>query len=513
MLSNAVMRHPSGHTVLPTLAELFLALDERGVRYCHWKSNQHLGASLAGETDLDLLVDRQDVQALASVLAATSFKRFHSVAARAYPGIESYLGLDSGTGTLLHLHVHYQLTLGETDLKGYRLPWERQLLARRIRDEPTGIHVADPDMELLLLVLRAALKARHRDYLRQWLGRTCWSGAAAREFRWLVERACPDRLEECARALIGEPAARLLVAMLADGVPDLRRLAAFRRAITPSLHLFRTYGPLAATTRRWVREAGRIWSNRMTRRGQNRTPSKRVLPQGGALIAIIGVDGSGKSTLVEAITAWLSPITDTIPIYLGSGTGPVSLSRRALQRVARMVRAAGGRTRGTAVQSAMSEPRGHSGSALTTSGELLWLLSLARERNRRTRRIARARNLGMIVICDRFPQSRFPGFNDGPAFSHWLDHRFWPLRAAARRERAAIHGAEAQSPDLVIRLSVDAEIAAQRRPEMSVEQLRERIAILEFIPFGKESSAARIDASMPQAQVLLAVKRVIWQWL
>src|SRR2546430_9930781 len=38
-------------------------------------------------------------------------------------------------------------------------------------------------------------------------------------------------------------------------------------------------------------------------------------------------------------------------------------------------------------------------------------------------RSRRARNLGMVVVCDRFLQTQFTDFNDGPAFSHWLDEK------------------------------------------------------------------------------------------
>ena len=37
------------------LTDIFLTLNERGIRYCHWKSNVRLTESLEGLTDLDLL--------------------------------------------------------------------------------------------------------------------------------------------------------------------------------------------------------------------------------------------------------------------------------------------------------------------------------------------------------------------------------------------------------------------------------------------------------------------------
>jgi hypothetical protein len=42
---------------LPISAVLLSTLRQNGVRFAHWKSNLHLAEALAGETDLDLLID------------------------------------------------------------------------------------------------------------------------------------------------------------------------------------------------------------------------------------------------------------------------------------------------------------------------------------------------------------------------------------------------------------------------------------------------------------------------
>src|SRR5690606_39950604 len=45
---------------LDSVVAFLSELDRRGVRYAHWKSNEHLEDALRGETDLDLLVDPGD---------------------------------------------------------------------------------------------------------------------------------------------------------------------------------------------------------------------------------------------------------------------------------------------------------------------------------------------------------------------------------------------------------------------------------------------------------------------
>jgi len=504
----------SATSTLAELTRLFQRLHAESISYCHWKSNEHLRASLLGRTDLDLLVHRPAAQPLARILSETSFKRFHTVPHVAYPGIESYFGLDPRSGALLHLHVHYQLTLGEKDLKGYRLPWENVVLGTRVFDEDAAIYVADPDIEVLLLLVRAALKLRWRDRLSPLIGRAYFRGNVLRELRWLAARVHPDRLLEHARPLVGEEAARQAVQLVLGPPPSVQRLTAFRRSIRPPLAEYRMYGAVEARRRRWVREAARAWARLRERTPHTPAPTKRLVPQGGLLVAFVGLDGSGKSTLVTEITAWLSALVDVVPIYLGSGKGPTSVARRLLEGVAALLRpvAPGGDEEG-ATPAGAAPARGQRSSWLRTCGELLWVVALARERRRRLRQARRARNLGMVVVCDRFLQTQFTDFNDGPAFSHWLDERSWLLRAAARDELAAIRAAELQPPDLVIRLRVNPEVAARRRPTMPLERLQrsaEKIASLRYPP---TTRVAEINADEPLEQVLLAVKHAIWESL
>ena len=238
---------------LRTLTDLFDRLHADGIRYCHWKSHEHLRASMTSTTDIALLVDRRATQMLARVLAETSFKRLTAVPCCSHPAIESYLGFDADSGTLLHLNVQYQLTLGEPYLKGYRLPWEQLLLSTRQWDEASRIYVADPHLELLLLAVRVALKMRLRDVVLDWLGRPYVRRGPLREFRWLAARIAPDTLRGMAGSLVGARAAGILLAMIDAGTPTVRHLLAFRRSIEPPLTTYRTHGAVEALPQRFDR--------------------------------------------------------------------------------------------------------------------------------------------------------------------------------------------------------------------------------------------------------------------
>ena len=253
-----------------------------------------------------------------------------AVADCAYPGIDDFLAFDPGTGRLAHLHLHRQLVLGERRVKSYRLPWEDWLLATRRMDEEHAVQVADPHMELLLLVIRAALKLRARDLVRSIVPGAALPGGMEREYRWLLERVERAQLVERARPLVGERAAAVLGA-LTDGPPSVWQLLNFRRAVKPRLGTYRTYGSAAAArTEGWRREWRTRWNSLRRQRLGSPVPSKRTIPHGIVLV-FIGCDGSGKSTMTKEVTRWLAWKLDVLPVYFGSGDGPASLLRRPLR--------------------------------------------------------------------------------------------------------------------------------------------------------------------------------------
>lgn len=92
-------------------------LDQKNIRYCHWKSNEHVDAAVEGKTDLDVLVDENEKENLKQVLSEVGFKYFEAIPCRRYVDIDDYLAIDRETGILVHLHLHYRLELGKSILK------------------------------------------------------------------------------------------------------------------------------------------------------------------------------------------------------------------------------------------------------------------------------------------------------------------------------------------------------------------------------------------------------------
>jgi hypothetical protein len=496
---------------LAVTRDLFDRLHAAEFRYCHWKSNEHVGAGMQGLTDLDVLVERGRSDDLQRILADSGFRRFQATALTAYPAVEDYLGFDEVTGRIVHLHLHHRLTLGQKHLKGYRLPWEEVVLASSRLDPEHGLQVAAPEMELLLLVVRDALKRRLRSRVALWLGRVPAQGDFAREFAWLVERSTPEAVVDLAVRLIGAEAEAPLRRILEqDAQPQ--DMISFAAVVRPALRLHRTYGRLTAALLMPIREGFWALGGLSRKRFHWAVPLRRISPRGGVVVAFLGSDGAGKSTQCAGTVAWLSEKLDVVPVYFGSGDGPSSLLRLPLKFARRLFerRLFGRHTPGANPSGTPGKNRTGWRGKIRGVAMVFWALSLSLEKRSRLRRMVRARNRGLIVICDRFAQNQFEGFNDGRLLGK-LAHSRWRLaRALAAWEARPYEESQLEAPDLVIKLVASTNVALFRRPEMTAEEINRRIDAVRSIRFPDQTQDAEVNADQPLEAVTRSVRRLIW---
>src|SRR5690349_12189423 len=274
--------------------ELFQALNESGIRYCLWKSNIRQPEGMRGETDLDLLVDREHMTAFRQILQAHNIKPFHAAPGKQYPAVENYLGFDDATGKLFHLHVHYQLVLGEQFVKNYRLPLENQFLnSVQMRH---GAKLPSTELEIVILSIRILLKYRDRDLLRDLLPFRSDGilPAFRKEIKWLLAQTSRERIERTLVQVCDVIPGDLILAFLdhaATGRKAGLKLFSLRNRLRQTLSVFQRTNPLAAL----MHYFSEMWDRRKFLRSNPVT--KMTLPAGGLTIALIGADGAGKSTM------------------------------------------------------------------------------------------------------------------------------------------------------------------------------------------------------------------------
>ena len=98
------------------------SLQDAGVRYVHWKSNTNINQALSGIDDLDILVDPRNDREFNRVLKDLKFIRAFSNKDHWQDGITNYIGMDFDSQKLVHVHLHYQLSLGYDFDKSFTLP-------------------------------------------------------------------------------------------------------------------------------------------------------------------------------------------------------------------------------------------------------------------------------------------------------------------------------------------------------------------------------------------------------
>jgi hypothetical protein len=140
----------------PAIRSLIKSLEQKGVRYCHWKSNIRLEETLAAAEDIDLLVDPRDASRFHTALLENGFKLAQSRSGIGHPGVFHALGLDETSAELVHVHAYFQIVSGDSLVKSYRLPIERSLLEQTRHLH--GIKIPTPEAELVVFALRIALK-------------------------------------------------------------------------------------------------------------------------------------------------------------------------------------------------------------------------------------------------------------------------------------------------------------------------------------------------------------------
>jgi thymidylate kinase len=217
------------------------------------------------------------------------------------------------------------------------------------------------------------------------------------------------------------------------------------------------------------------------------------------VIAVIGCDGSGKSTLTADLLTHLRSKGPAALLYLGQSSGNIADRIRSLP----LIGAPFGRYLVRKAERAHSKKTAAPDTATTL---VIFLLSLWRAH--KFRRLLALCRRGGVVITDRYPQAQTPGFYfDGPGLGA-VNAESWLARKLAARELRLYQWMASHVPALVIRLNIDADTAHARKPDHKLAMLRSKVAVIPTLHF----NGARIldlDGRDPYAQVLDAALNAI----
>ncbi|MGH2679412.1 MAG: hypothetical protein ACRDG8_02850 [Actinomycetota bacterium] len=494
-----------GDGVLVLIATLCSTLEADGVRYCHWKSNEAISRSESGENDLDLLVARADAQRFEAILKRLGFKDTRQPVWKRLPGVYHAYGLDP-TGAFVHIHAHYQLVIGDDMTKNIHLPVEAAYVASARQGRV--FRLPSPEFELALFLIRMTVKHCTWDAFVTFQGSL--SRSERRELEDLLARADLDEVwklgerhfpfiprdlwQRCLRS-VKPGASRWFQIGTASDLQ--RRLASCSRR-----------PPTIDTTLRMWRRFRTVMRRKVFRRG----PVQNQLVSGGALVAIVGGDGAGKSTLVDALSSWFSSENiGSHTLHLGKpGWSPLTAIVKSLLK---LVAAAKRSDTSSAKALRSSISTADEGTmSLRNRARLGWEVLTARDRYRTYLRARRLASNGSIVICDRYPLPEV-SLMDGAVTARMKDPSRWGrwARSLAAMERRYYE--RIARPDALIVLRLDPDTAVERKrgvePESSVRPRSEEIWHKDW----RDTPAIVVDAASPKEQVLEQVKSLIWSRL
>jgi thymidylate kinase len=216
------------------------------------------------------------------------------------------------------------------------------------------------------------------------------------------------------------------------------------------------------------------------------------------LIALVGCDGSGKSTLSSDLLAVLARDRPVQICYLGLGSGELG------NRIKRWPLIGPAIERKLAGKANQTRTVGQKIPGLLTA-LVVYLFSLSRLR--RFRRMLALRRAGVTVITDRYPQTEVSGFYDGPGLSA-AEAGGWVVALLARRERKIYQWMASIRPDVVIRLNVDADTAYARKPDHRYDLLQQKVAVTSTLRFDG-APIVDLDSCQPYETVWADMLRVV----
>jgi hypothetical protein len=495
---------------LQVIEQLVRKLSAAGIRFCRWKGNEHLDTTLARQDDLDLLFHKEDSLKILAIFADLGFKNYSAPAWKYNSGVQNFIGFDETSGKIVHLHTYFRLVMGDLQLQEYRLPWEDDILASAVpTEEDIPMPVPGPEAGMLLILVRTSLKTRLRGRLFRAEFRKNLLKDYERNRVWLHERIDESKLKTLSEKWL-HPDLWPQVREAVFSPATFGGMSKLGKRVAAQLASFRTYGRVESLIGARFREAA--WAfGAINKRYHWAIPWGRTSGHGGAIICILGADGSGKSTLTSEMIRWLTFKLDAIPIYMGSGDGSGSILRLPLKLVRKVVPARFQRRKTSQGNPANSDKHQKTGdSLLLRAGLLIWGLVLALEKRDKLVKARKAANLGMIVIADRYPQAQIFGFNDGPLLQDFATSRFAWIRAFASWELGVYRLAEKIAPDLVIKLAVSPDVAISRKPDMPIEEIVRRNNAVESLSFPPETRVVTISADLPKVEVSRLAKKAVW---
>lgn len=492
--------------------ELFFQWNENLIKYCHWKSNEHLEEGLNGKTDLDVYVAPTDRIKAEEILSQCGYIECLTQKGHRYPNVFEWIGFDSETGKLIHVHLHYQIITGTKFCKEYIFPLDDLIISTRVLDNETQVFIVDPNVEIIILYCRIALKAHKKRKI-------ITDKNNQREIDYLKCRIDRPKLQSFCLLMMPELGRELYDLIMSESLITSDWYKVYKIA-SSWLKPYKKFSKDRVFFRYHYHKVRDNAIYLFNKKFDGCIINRKTFPQRSFSICFLGQDGSGKSTVTIELCKWLNWKLEAHRFYLGSGDHYNGFLKRLLLGVSKLKGGAPTQSKTTPKPKpdAFVIPKKEKKSlknfimAVLVSKEKL---DIAKRAYKEVKRADQYRKKGGIPLFDRFPQTQFEGINDGPKIADYykqsgLDYAI--VKRMAKKERLFIEKIQNYSPHLVFKLMLSPEESIKRKPLENYNAVSKKHEIIKQLQF-PNSMVVEVDATQDYQKEVLFIKNTIWKEL
>ena len=472
--------------MLELYSNLFKKLDEKDVFYCSWKSNNRLAEFLSGKDDLDLYVSYSDKSNFESTLLSLGFKAVDSYVS-SYPYVQHFIGLDHSSCKLVHLHVYFKIVTGESNSKNYLLPLDSWI--KRNIDKTREIPVLSHEAQWVVYLLRFFIKIGSPLSLILFFRDIKKYQDEKHSINASIVIDLPDFLSE---ELFLEVSTSFTNGSLYNKFKCSwllkSALSGFKRKNMVNHLLYEL-----------LNTSKRVFNKLFLKRKKNL--------KNGVLVAVCGLDGSGKSTAVNSLLEFYSQQFSTHVVHIGRPnptiiTFPFWVAFRVIEKF---------------MHSDKSESKSvesYFPSANVGIISAFRYLILAYERFKTAKRASKFLMKGYIVISDRYPTMSY-GKMDSPRVLNKPQMNF--LYSYFHNKEKKLYQSILPC-DLALHLSVPVEVSIERNRERvkagkeTDNEIRARYHVNSNLNF-KADRYCKIDATENLKDIRSTLIKLTWNHL
>jgi len=263
------------------LLSFFRQCNKENIDYCIWKSSNQLESSLNGKTDFDIFVNNSHKDIFDKLLKKNNFFFTVSSKKKEYLDNEYDAFLIDEKLNLIHFHIYSMIIIGAKNNKNYKFLFNNEIFQTSKYDNLYDIKIIDPNIEIFLLVCRFYFKLRYEKLNIKLLEEL------NDQYFFLKKKIIKNNLN----------------------------------IKLPKMNL--EYNEINyETVKIFIKESDIFKKNffqkiKRKRNGIIFSLQKRTLSKHGVSVALVGHDGSGKTTLVQSIYNLLRKKISIKKIYLG----------------------------------------------------------------------------------------------------------------------------------------------------------------------------------------------------